>query len=176
MKFQKGHKYIGPKEGTFKGKKHTEESKRKMSKSLIGRKPPKTAFKKGHVPWIKGKKGMIKHTSQQIEKMKKNNGRHWLGKKRNITPGWREKMVAGIKRAWDKKGRKKYKRSFHVRDSRYLKWRSDVFKRDNWTCQTCGARGYVEAHHIKPWVKFINLRYDVTNGVTLCKECHNLTR
>jgi predicted HNH restriction endonuclease len=60
-------------------------------------------------------------------------------------------------------------------DPKYKKWRSAVFERDNWTCQTCGARGYVEPHHIKRWADYKELRYEVTNGVTLCKECHKLT-
>jgi hypothetical protein len=43
----------------FYGKHHTEESKAKMSASLKGRKPPRTGFKRGHVPWNKGKKGVM---------------------------------------------------------------------------------------------------------------------
>ena len=62
------------------------------------------------------------------------------------------------------------------------KWRSDVFQRDNWTCQTCNERSkkgkfiYLEAHHIKEWAKFPKLRYNTDNGLTLCRECHKLTR
>ena len=69
-------------------------------------------------------------------------------------------------------------------------WKSKVFERDKWTCQTCGARGcYVTAHHIKSFSKIIKENnisnileakkcdelWDIANGVTLCEECHKLT-
>uniref|UniRef100_A0A6H1ZFK3 Putative homing endonuclease n=1 Tax=viral metagenome TaxID=1070528 RepID=A0A6H1ZFK3_9ZZZZ len=74
------------------------------------------------------------------------------------------------------------KRYYHNNNKKYKQWRSDVFTRDNWTCQTCGIRSksseivYLEAHHIKCWAKYLKLRYIVGNGITLCKECHNLTK
>lgn len=56
------------------------------------------------------------------------------------------------------------------------KWRRDVFARDNRTCQQCGAVGVpVHADHIKPWIAFPELRFDLTNGRTLCVPCHEAT-
>lgn len=57
------------------------------------------------------------------------------------------------------------------------KWRKEVFVRDDYTCQLCGIRGtYLEADHIKPWAFFPELRFDLSNGRTLCRFCHNTTK
>jgi hypothetical protein len=65
-----------------------------------------------------------------------------------------------------------HKREKHNADYHYAEWRKAVFKRDNF--QRCGKRGGVlQAHHIKSWAKFPELRFDVANGKTLCESpCH----
>jgi 5-methylcytosine-specific restriction endonuclease McrA len=64
-----------------------------------------------------------------------------------------------------------------LRNSReYKKWRDAVYERDNYTCQHCDKRGvYLNADHIKPWSKFPELRFEITNGRTLCLDCHYKT-
>ena len=72
----------------------------------------------------------------------------------------------------------------------YKQWRSKVFQRDNWICQTCWERGYrLAAHHIKSFSKILRENkittiweaqmceelWDVNNGITLCRDCHKLT-
>lgn len=57
----------------------------------------------------------------------------------------------------------------------YTTWRRTVFARDDYTCQEpgCGKRGgRLNAHHVKPWKDHHELRYDVDNGLTLCRGCH----
>jgi hypothetical protein len=54
----------------------------------------------------------------------------------------------------------------------YIEWRKQVFERDGYKCQECGAGGKLAAHHIKPWSSYPDLRFDVDNGKTLCSECH----
>lgn len=58
----------------------------------------------------------------------------------------------------------------------YKQWRKSVFKRDKYTCQCCGDNtgGNLNAHHIENFSNNEELRYDVDNGITLCKNCHSL--
>lgn len=61
------------------------------------------------------------------------------------------------------------------RGSRYWKdWRTAVLKRDNFKCRKCGIEKDLEAHHIKSWQKFKKLKFEVSNGMTLCRKCHFL--
>jgi hypothetical protein len=57
-----------------------------------------------------------------------------------------------------------------------IKWRLKVYKRDNFTCQCCGDKtsDNLNAHHLEGWHWCKELRFEVSNGVTLCKDCHKL--
>lgn len=60
----------------------------------------------------------------------------------------------------------------------YSNWRNDIFKRDDYTCQSCSRRGCeLNAHHISNFSSMFDkedeILYDLDNGVTFCKTCHN---
>lgn len=75
--------------------------------------------------------------------------------------------------------------------SKLAKWRNEVYKRDNYTCQECGdnAGGNLNADHIKPFALILKENnitskrkglmcvelWDVNNGRTLCVDCHKNT-
>lgn len=53
----------------------------------------------------------------------------------------------------------------------YRKWRQKVIERDG-CCTFCGAIENLEAHHIKEFSKYPNSRLEISNGITLCNQCH----
>lgn len=71
---------------------------------------------------------------------------------------------------------------------KYRQWISDIFTRDDYTCQKCWARGgRLNAHHIKEFniifkenqIKTLEEAllceelWNINNGITFCKECHD---
>lgn len=62
------------------------------------------------------------------------------------------------------------------KSAEYVWWRKAVFERDNHTCQMCGKRGgNMHADHIKPFALNPGLRFELSNGRTLCVPCHRET-
>lgn len=58
----------------------------------------------------------------------------------------------------------------------YKDWRTSVYERDNYTCQCCGnIGGRLNAHHINQFSDYPSIRYKISNGITLCKSCHDAT-
>lgn len=58
------------------------------------------------------------------------------------------------------------------RGGRYTIWARLVLEAHGHKCKRCGSKMNVEAHHIRPWAKFPDFRYDVSNGIPLCDPCH----
>lgn len=154
--------------------------------------------------WNKGKKMSLEQRKLLSEIRKKNPNRYWLGKERSFpnrkkpkpfsaehranlskaTKGkntWsRGKTVdyAGDKHhAWiDGRSRERDQaRSTEMKHGKYREWRRQVFERDFYRCRVCLFKGFLAAHHIKPYRKFPELRTEVSNGISLCKKCHTPT-
>lgn len=51
-------------------------------------------------------------------------------------------------------------------------WGEKVKKRDEYKCQWCGRNDCLIAHHLLPYALFVNERTKVSNGLTMCKDCH----
>lgn len=147
------------------------------------------------------KAGMFgkKHSDKTKALISKNNARIWLGQKRPghteetkmkirtarksqiISIATRFKMSLSAKKGNDNNMWKGGVTPTHekIRKSmEYKLWRDSVFKRDNYTCVSCGKKNgmgktvKLNADHIKPFAIFPELRFSIQNGRTLCVNCH----
>lgn len=75
-----------------------------------------------------------------------------------------------------KGGRYKTERLEAMSRFEYIHWRRSVFERDVFKCKVCKKGGRVEAHHIYRWADYPELRYQLNNGITLCKSCHPIKK
>lgn len=55
----------------------------------------------------------------------------------------------------------------------YAKFRRLVRIRDGYKCQMCGDNKKLKIHHIRRWADAPGLRFAISNGVTLCRSCHD---
>jgi hypothetical protein len=130
---------------TFKGKHHTEENKQRFSQLRKG-KP---------CPWRKG----AKHTLETRAKISAHGRLYYPRGEKHYN--WKDGKTQRLLDA--------------RRQPQYADWRKAVFERDNYKCQDCGdARGgNLQAHHIRSFANHYELRFDVSNGVTVCQPCHD---
>lgn len=142
------------------------------------------------MPWNKGLKidrekypnmGHHKpHTEETKRKMKENHkGRK--GKKTSEETKKRMSLSQKGKPHLDKRGENhwNWKGGITKTDKvirlniEFKNWRELVFERDDWTCQKCLIRGgELNPHHILNFSNNIDVRFDIDNGITFCRECH----
>ncbi len=178
-RFIKGHKTnLGkefPKEKypnyAMRNKNHSVKTKEKMSEQRKGRK----------ITWgdeiSKAKKGK---PCPKGSLAKKGNKHPMYGKKQTLRSNLkRSKSLSGANCHFWKGGVTPINKIIR-RCILYRLWREAVFLRDNYTCQECGAKSgngkaiHLEAHHIKSFSLYLELRFDIDNGITYCDECHIL--
>lgn len=82
-------------------------------------------------------------------------------------PNWNP-LISNEEREYNKKYRRSNQYEFQV-------WSKAIKERDNYTCQICNIRGgKLASHHLKSWIQYPELRYDLENGICLCVHCHTL--
>lgn len=102
--------------------------------------------------WPKGRKQSEEHKKKKSESLKG----------RKLSPESIEKVRQALRK------RSKSRVSWTSKE-----WRRQVLERDGHKCVQCGSLGpYFHVHHIVPWKKSVKLRFEVSNGQTLCASCH----
>ena len=162
-----------------------------------GHVPTESAWKKGHIPWHKGTKGLKpaspssfkkgQHISPETE-FKKGHVPWDKGKERPEIQNWLKDVqfqkghishnagkpflqIRGDKH-WNWKGGVNPINDTIRRSFEHKQWSKDVLIRDNFECQICGTcGGDLRANHIKRFADYPELRFDLNNGITIHKEC-----
>ena len=155
-----------------KGFKHTEETKKRMSLQRKGKKKPESFRKFMSEFWKKNNPS--KKGQRQTEEHKIKRGIAIRGEKNGMWKGGITSLIRQIRFSY-----------------KMRQWRSDIFERDDYTCQNCGKRGgNLEAHHIQRLIDIVNKNkiktyeealfceeiWNINNGQTLCYICHNKTK
>lgn len=157
-----------------------------------GNPAPITAFKKGQIPWNKGKPHLVGKDNPAYKK-----GRPVCKDCGKVLTSYRAKVclehrvLSGENSSQWKGGITPL--TMQIRQCfKYRQWRSDIFTRDFFTCVLCGkSGGWVEADHhpkmfstifqensIKSLEDALNCEefWNINNGRTLCKPCHDKTK
>lgn len=130
------------------------KTREKISKAHKGKKASSESRKKMSISQT-GKKASIETRRKLSESRKGDKGNNWKG---------------GIS-----------SENHRIRISLdYRLWRTTIFERDKYTCLWCGIKGSetggkLNADHIKRLADYPELRFDLSNGRTLCVSCHKKT-
>lgn len=159
------------------GKRHSEATKKILSEKRVGK-----------TPWNKG----LTMEDPRVRRNYESRSVKLSFKGKTHTSETKTKIASSHRGAkshfW--KGGASYLNHWIRSLSKYRQWRSDVFERDDFTCQACNQRGgKLNADHIKPLsvilaenkVVSVDMAIDceeiwnLNNGRTLCYECHKNT-
>lgn len=176
----------------FKGRKHSEETKKRM-RLVHKRNPNSGIFKKGCFSWNKGVTGEASHSygitfsderKKKISEAKKKykfTEKHLLNmslcQRRDKHPNWKGGITELRQQIMD--------------SSKYRKWKKEVLMRDKNRCVKCWSNdGQLDADHypnsfsyllnfynIKSLEEALNCKelWEIDNGRTLCLSCHKET-
>ena len=64
-------------------------------------------------------------------------------------------------------------KSSYGRGSKFSIWSRKILRRDDYTCAVSRVRGgRLSAHHLYNWADYPDLRFELSNGITLSEEVH----
>lgn len=168
--FKCGHKI-------WVGKHHSEKTKDKLRNIILERKK-----KFGYINSLETRKKISKtlkgdsNPSKRIEVRRKIKNAN-IGKK--LSKEHKEKIGETISKIqfginnpnW--KGGITSENEKNRKNNSFKGWREAVFARDNYTCQKTKIKGVkLHPHHIQNFAEYPELRYEVSNGITLSEKEH----
>lgn len=155
--------------------KRTKEQKEHFSKLFTGRKLTEEHCK--NISEANKKKVYRKLTSEEKKRISS-----FLSKRPHTKEANEKRRIAQLKRVAEGKHNNYYQdrtklkvdseRGGHAPAER--DWSIRVKRRDGWKCQLKNDKcsGRLEAHHIEAWRNSPELRFEISNGITLCHAHH----
>lgn len=75
------------------------------------------------------------------------------------------------------KSNKKKKKKGYDNNNAYSRndlfyWAREVRMQYNYHCVYCNTSRHLSAHHIFPKSRYKGLKYNLNNGILMCKQCH----
>lgn len=61
---------------------------------------------------------------------------------------------------------------FNRRNNKIVEWSFNVKKKFNFKCDCCESKNRLNSHHLNGYNWDVENRYNVKNGVCLCRKCH----
>jgi 5-methylcytosine-specific restriction endonuclease McrA len=186
-------KYVGEKSPVWKGGKHLHKKRHREKKRAAAGLSPSKHVSQPAIRICKGcgKDGVLKGRAYHLEcrPNPRSGAARWactdcgISRKMRVNP---DRPIKRCKSCEIKRrkgpGNSNWKGGITPENKRlrasqaYKDWRTDVFQRDNYTCVWCGQRGgQLNADHIQPFSTHPHLRFEVSNGRTLCVPCHQKT-
>ena len=176
LKMSERNKRLGIRPKPIFGKKHSEETKRKIGlansialkgkKHSIEQRKKNSEAHKGINTWMKGKHNGVEFQKGSIPW---NKDKEWLEMRGENSPKYIKDRTQ-LKRFNDT--------AKDRRSSAYADWRYRVKVRDKWKCRISNYQcsGRLEVHHILGYTDYPELRYEINNGITLCHAHHPKVR
>ena len=122
---------------------------------------------------LKGRAKTAEHCSNISEALKNSEkAKRTQFKKGKENPAYGRSQTGPANHNW--KGGNTNSNQKKRNDPRMEEWRKSVFEKDSYTCQKCGTKGFLQAHHIIPFSQNFEKAFDVSNGLTVCVPCHEL--
>ncbi len=161
----------------WKGKKMSEEAKKKMSLAKKG-KPRKWKFSEKSLEKIRNSK--LGNKNPMYGKTSPNRGKKCSVEVRKKlskqSKGKHYSPATEFKKINCDKSQDEYIAENKIRQTlEYRLWREAVYKKDKYHCVMCKKhcqKKDIVAHHIKSFSQYPEFRFDVNNGITLCRKCH----
>lgn len=150
------------KQRSYNGRRWYEDHSEELQQKRIEEKEDKQNYDKSY--YVKNEKKVKQNRKRRAKEIKEYGKMYYIVNKEKIKRYTKKRMAENPEQFLEFAGRKREA------------WRQSIYKKFNYMCQACRTylpkKNGLNAHHIFPKSDFPNLKYNLDNGICLCKDCH----